>query len=60
MDTRNGRVGTLAGSGEKGAQDGPANEATFAHPKGLAATRETVFVADRSNNKLRAVDIKTG
>ena len=42
-----GRVTTVAGSGAEGCQDGPGDQATFLHPKGLAVDGAgRVYVAD--------------
>ncbi len=40
-------------------QDGPASGALFSSPTGLAwnATTSTLYVADRGNNRIRAIDI---
>jgi sugar lactone lactonase YvrE len=46
-----GTVTTLAGSGERGFQDGPAMEARFQAPAGLAADGAgNVYVADSGNH----------
>jgi sugar lactone lactonase YvrE len=51
-----GTVVTLAGSGRRGSLDGPANEAQFDTPSGVAVdTRGTVFVADTGNNLVRQI-----
>jgi DNA-binding beta-propeller fold protein YncE len=54
-------VTTLAGFGGAGSNDGVGTAATFSYPSGLALTPDdsTLFVADRWNHKLRAVDVRT-
>ncbi len=53
-----GQVTTLAGTGEPGAQDGPASKATFNSPAGLAVDeRGNVYVADSLNHKIRLITL---
>ena len=52
-----GRIGAIFGSGRPGARDGPAAEASFDDPQGLAAMDGRLFVADRGNHLLREVDL---
>ena len=47
------------GSGRAGAADGPAGEAEFRHPQGLALSDTTLYVADTDNHAIRAVDLGT-
>lgn len=57
------RTKTLAGSGglfEFGAADGPAREARFQHPLGVALWHDQLFVADTFNSRIRAVDLAAG
>ena len=50
------QVSTLAGSGFAGSADGVGTEASFNFPRGLTVdTSGNVYVADRSNNKIRKV-----
>jgi len=62
VDMATGRVGTLAGSGTYGFQDGAASSARFSNPTGLAVTSDgsKAVVTDYFNNKIRVVDIATG
>jgi len=54
--TRNGMVSTYAGTGQYGAKDGPASNATFYLPGNLALdTDGNLFVCDGGNYKLRRV-----
>ena len=59
VSLRDGSVTTLAGSKE-GFRDGPAREALFAFPEGVAADREFVYVVDTDNNRIRVLDRKRG
>lgn len=59
-DGRSGRVSRVFGSGEAGFDDGSAQTARFAEPQGLALAAGTLFVADRSNHAVRAVDLTSG
>ena len=57
-----GQVTAVIGDGEPGFRDGPAAQARFDHPQGLAfdAASKTLFVADEPNNAVRAVDLVEG
>lgn len=51
-----GRLETVAGSGEEGLTDGPAAQAAFAAPQGVAVGDDgTVYVADTGNSAVRQV-----
>jgi sugar lactone lactonase YvrE len=52
----------VAGTGEKGysGDGGPARRATFAGPKGLAWSRDALFVADTKNHAIRRIDLRSG
>ena len=53
-----GEVTTLAGSGQDGYVDGPANSARFSDPAGLAQNGlGNVYVADASNYRIRRIDL---
>ena len=54
-----GRVTTVVGDGEPGFVDGPAEQARFDHPQGLAldAVNETLYVADEPNHAIRAINL---
>ncbi|MEU2352697.1 NHL domain-containing thioredoxin family protein [Streptomyces misionensis] len=49
-------VGVTAGTTNEGLVDGPAAEAWFAQPSGLAATADRLWVADSETSALRWVD----
>jgi thiol-disulfide isomerase/thioredoxin len=48
----------IAGTGESGRADGAFDKATFNDPQGMALRDETLFVADRKNHLIRALDLK--
>jgi hypothetical protein len=48
----------IAGTGHAGKDDGSFEEATFADPQGMALKGETLYVADRRNHMIRALDLK--
>lgn len=51
-----GKVTTLAGNGSAGYKDGPASEAEFDGPIGIAVDKQdSVFVADAYNDRIRKV-----
>ena len=58
----NGVVDTLAGSGEKGFADGAGAAAQFMWPRDLALDPATgnLLVADSGNNRIRAIDPRSG
>jgi len=49
----------VAGDGQAGADDGGFEKARFNDPQGLALDGDTLYVADRKNNLIRALDLKT-
>ena len=60
-DPNLGNVTTLAGNGTRGFADGPGNTAQFNDPTGVAvAAGGTVYVADLSNHRIRAINPTTG
>jgi DNA-binding beta-propeller fold protein YncE len=48
----------VAGTGTPGKADGPFDRAQFNDPQGLALKGETLYVADRKNHLIRALDLK--
>ncbi|MER6026535.1 NHL domain-containing thioredoxin family protein [Streptomyces sp. NPDC001851] len=55
-DPEAGTVAVAAGTTNEGLVDGPAAEAWFAQPSGLAATAERLWLADSETSALRWVD----
>ncbi|MCC7014149.1 MAG: redoxin domain-containing protein [Planctomycetes bacterium] len=58
--TLDGRYVRHFGQGQAGFVDGPAGEARFRTPQGLAVRGETLFVADTANHAVRAIELETG
>jgi thiol-disulfide isomerase/thioredoxin/sugar lactone lactonase YvrE len=50
----------IAGVGQPGKKDGKFYEASFDDPQGMALKNETLYVADRKNHLIRALDLKAG
>ncbi len=48
----------IAGTGEPGKDDGAFDKATFNDPQGMALRGDTLYVADRKNHLIRALDLK--
>ncbi|GHB66527.1 hypothetical protein GCM10010347_40860 [Streptomyces cirratus] len=55
-DPQTGTVGVAAGTTNEGLVDGPAAEAWFAQPSGLAATEDRLWVADSETSALRYLE----
>jgi hypothetical protein len=54
--TMDGMVTTVAGTGRKGTDDGPATKATFSFPFGIAMTSDdTVIVHERDGHRIRTI-----
>ncbi|WP_028799316.1 thioredoxin-like domain-containing protein [Streptomyces sp. 142MFCol3.1] len=56
-DPVRGTVGVAAGTTNEGLVDGPADQAWFAQPSGLAATADRLWLADSETSALRWVDL---
>lgn len=54
-----GKKVAVAGSGKEGKLDGTFAQAMFADPQGLAYDGKLLYVADRKNHSIRALDFKT-
>jgi DNA-binding beta-propeller fold protein YncE len=54
----NGKKIAVAGTGKEAKKDGPFAEAMFADPQGMALDGEILYVADRKNHSIRALDLK--
>jgi DNA-binding beta-propeller fold protein YncE len=48
----------IAGSGKEGLKDGKFSEVQFSDPQGMAIDGDTLYVADRKNHTIRALDLK--
>jgi DNA-binding beta-propeller fold protein YncE len=48
----------IAGTGKEGKDDGAFDKATFSDPQGMALDGNTLYVADRKNHMIRALDLK--
>ncbi len=48
----------IAGTGEEGLKDGSFDEAQFSDPQGMCLMGEILYVADRKNHVLRALDLQ--
>jgi streptogramin lyase len=60
VDAR-GIISTVAGTGARGAKDGPAGAATFNGPKAIRCDRAgNVYIVDTENHSIRKLDVKTG
>ncbi len=56
-----GQVSTLAGRAEPGSEDGPALQATFRAPEGVALDdRGYLWIADTGNQTIRRINLATG
>jgi thiol-disulfide isomerase/thioredoxin len=58
ITTLEGKKLAVAGTGEPGHADGAFARARFDDPQGLALKGETLYVADRKNHMIRALDLK--
>ncbi len=48
----------IAGSGKEGLRDGKFADAQFSDPQGMTLDGNTLYVADRKNHSIRALDLK--
>ncbi len=55
----NGKKIALAGTGKAGREDGAFDKAGFNDPQGMALDGDILYVADRKNHMIRALDLKT-
>ncbi len=58
ISTLAGKKLAVAGSGIEGNKDGSFAEARFADPQGMALDGDTLYVADRKNHQIRALDLQ--
>lgn len=57
LDLKDRTVTTLAGTGEAGSQDSPAQ---FDEPAGVSVAAGKVYVADTNNHRIRVIDLANG
>ena len=57
VDPATREVRTLAGTGERGHEDGSVGVARFANPEGVAVRNHLVFVVDTDNHALRVIEL---
>lgn len=55
---RAGKKIAVAGSGSEGFKDGPFSQARFSDPQGMALDGDILYVADRKNHAIRALNLK--
>jgi thiol-disulfide isomerase/thioredoxin len=60
LDLDKNEVSTFAGSGREARLDGPALEAGFAQPSGIASDGKKLYVADSESNIIREIDLAGG
>ncbi|MGH9467215.1 MAG: hypothetical protein ACRD1Y_07655 [Terriglobales bacterium] len=62
IDLTTGQVSTVAGSGGLGHADGPALQATFSEPNGLAwdANQQNIYISDFETADIRELNLATG
>lgn len=53
------KVINVVGCGNIGADDGPADAASFNHPQGLAVAHDNLYIADTENHLIRAIDLSS-
>lgn len=58
ITTLGGKKIAVAGTGEDGLRDGAFDQAKFSDPQGMTLIGETLYVADRKNHAIRALDLK--
>lgn len=59
VTTLDGKLTQTIGTGKSGADDGPADRASFCGPQGMAIDGDSLYVADTENHLIRRVDLKT-
>lgn len=58
ITTLDGKKVVVVGTGEPGWKDGGFAQAQFDDPQGMALDADTLYVADRKNHTIRAIDLK--
>ena len=59
MNLQTDKAKALAGTGEEGLQNGPADQAMLAQPSGLALDGNVLYFADSENSAVRGLNLKT-
>lgn len=54
-----GSIQKTYGSGDPGLLDGPAGQAAFQQPQGMAKSSTTLYVADTENHAIRSIDLES-
>lgn len=57
LDPLTGAVAGLIGTGQRGAADGPFDQAELYEPEGLALAQERLYIADTNNHLIRVADL---
>ncbi len=60
IDTTNGTIRTVAGTGTPGIRGGPALEARFWEPSGITSAYGKLYICDTNNHRLRVLDTESG
>ena len=62
LDLEKDRWRHVAGTGKQGftGDGGPAKDATFAGPKGIALNAKAAYIADTENHAIRRIDLASG
>jgi len=62
IEARSNRLTRIAGTGERGflGDNGPARQATFNGPKGIACADRSLYIVDTENHAIRHMDQRTG
>lgn len=61
MERKTGKLSVLAGSlNQAGFKDGTGSAARFSLPVSFALSSQTLYISDRGNNAIRALDLKSG
>lgn len=57
LDLTQRTINTLAGTGQRGIEDGPVASASFNEPAGIAILGNRLYVADTNNHAIRVIDL---
>jgi len=59
ITAKDGKLLDVIGSGQYGRQNGSYDQASFAHPQGMALDGDSLYVADTENHLLRKIDLSS-